>query len=97
MTQATRVIFRKWQGGDIIALFPYECGDSSPATCSSYMQVGQHGAADPRHVVEITKPAKPSEFESLRSELERLGYRLNVGRAVPRNAFDVRRDQLKRG
>ncbi len=73
----TPVIFRKWpesEGGDVIALFPTELGDPSPYTCSSYETVGQHGAADPVSVIQMTKAAKPSEYADLLAELRSLGY-----------------------
>ncbi len=65
----TPVIFRKWPGGDVIALFPTELGTADPYTCSSYEHVGQHGAADPQDVISATKPASPGEYSDLLAEL----------------------------
>ncbi|MEI8172717.1 MAG: hypothetical protein WCH07_04435 [Deltaproteobacteria bacterium] len=71
-----RVIFRTWPKGDVIALFPdIEAGLFS---CSSYMRVGQHGAADYRYVVEQTKQATIAEYADLAVELKQIGYNLRV-------------------
>lgn len=71
-----RVIFRIWPNGDVIALFPdIETGLFS---CNSYEHVGQHGAADYRHVVERTKQATIAEYADLAVELTRIGYNLRV-------------------
>lgn len=90
----TKVIFRKYKNGDIIALFPEDTGDMSPYTCASYMHVGQHSAADLQHVVWQTKPAKPIEYKDLEEELSRIGYNLQV---IYRNRYafiETRRKQL---
>src|SRR3954471_10287653 len=84
------VLFRRFPDGDIIALFPYlpaECLNAWP--CQSYMQVGQHGAADPR-IVHDTRPARPHQYAALKAELERLGYRLALRRRVPADAHSPR-------
>jgi len=75
----TKVVFRVWKGefeGDVIALFPDI--DEGHGSCSSYMHVGQHSGADYRGVISITRPAKPSEYASLKRELENIGYNLDV-------------------
>ena len=73
-----RVIFRTWPKGDVIALFPdIEAGLFS---CSSYMHVGQHGAADYRYVVERTKQATIAEYADLAVELTKIGYNLRMVR-----------------
>jgi hypothetical protein len=96
MEPETLVIFRKWNNGDVIALFPLEPGTNDPYTCSSYEHIGQHGAATPHGVVCVTKPALPAEFAALQAELESspYEYRLKVGRRLPSDAVDVRRQHL---
>lgn len=95
----TKVIFRKWKHGDILALFPEDPGDMSPYTCSAYEHVGQHSAADPQYVMRQTKPAKPSEYADLKKELENYGpdgYDLQV---IHRNRYEfieTRRKQLRK-
>ena len=69
----TKVIFRKFKEGDIIALFPELPGTNDPYTCESYMHVGQHSSAS-IDIVSITKPAKPDEYADLLAELKRIGY-----------------------
>lgn len=73
----TLVIFRKFRGGDVIALFPAELvGDHGH--CSSYMHVGQHGAANYIRLLTTTVLAAPQEYKTLKKELESLGYNLDV-------------------
>ena len=40
--EKTKVIFRKFIGGDVIALFPELPGDNSVLNCLNYMHNGQH-------------------------------------------------------
>jgi hypothetical protein len=86
----TVVVFRKWPNkrrplaplaqrtipGDVIALFP-EIIDR-PGFCESYERVGQHGGAQYDGVMSRTRPATPDEYAALKSELESIGYRLDV-------------------
>lgn len=74
----TKVIFRKWPDGDILALFPEVPADIVGGLCSSYEHCGQHGGADYFHCITKTKPALPSEYEVLKVELETIGYCLNI-------------------
>lgn len=81
----TKVVFRKWKDGEVIALFP---DDTNPhgGTVTSYMHVGQHGAADYGHVIVATRPARPSEYRDLLAELKAIGYTdLRVMRRVRPN------------
>jgi hypothetical protein len=100
--QTTVVIFRKWpksEGGDVIALFPLEPATvGNPYHCESFQHVGQHGAADPNGLIQVTKPAKPEEYANLQRELESEPYRYNleVRKRIPSNAVDVRRGKLAR-
>jgi hypothetical protein len=93
--QETKVVFRKFKDGDVIAIFPQVPGDSSPYTCLSYMHVGQHNACDPQ-VVWDTNLATEEEYASLKSELERhYGYRLIVGQRITQKDQEIRRKELK--
>lgn len=71
----TPVIFRKFDDGDIIALFPTLPSDSDfvEVTCLSYMHIGQHCAAS-LEIISGTKPAKPNEYKDLLTELQSIGY-----------------------
>ena len=83
--ETTIVIFRKWpsrNGGDVIALFPYEKSDFEGRYCMSYERIGQHGGADFHGVVNVTKLATPAEYADLKAELERIGYKLIMRKRV---------------
>ena len=73
----TKVIFRKFSDGSIIALFP-ELTDNKKYTVLSYMQIGQHSDVDYQNVISQTKMATENEYQVLKDELESLGYELNV-------------------
>lgn len=80
-TEATRVVFRVWtrteyQRGEVIALFPDV--DTGRGTCSSYMHVGQHAAADYMGSIHRSRPATEEEWKPLATELESIGYKLHV-------------------
>lgn len=70
----TKVAFRKWKEGDVIALFPDETWNHNGFTTTSYMHVGQHGEADYASVVAETRPAREPEYRGLLSELKSIGY-----------------------
>ena len=67
----TKVIFRKFGNGEVIALFPDE--QERGGYICSYMHIGQHGMAD-RGIVNKTKLATPTEYAPLLSELKSIGY-----------------------
>lgn len=71
----TRVVFRKWKNGDIIALFPDKWWCKYDYTTTSYMHTGQHGAADYTGVIATTQPAREHEYRELLAELEFIGYK----------------------
>lgn len=71
-----KVVFRKFNDGQVIALFPeLPCDDRGNIT--SYMHIGQHCPAS-RFIVQNTKPAKPEEYAELHAELQRIGYDLEI-------------------
>ena len=82
----TEVVFRVFRdGGDVIALFPYEPTTYAGLYCTSYQRIGQHGAADYEGLMRSrTRPATPEEAEPLRLELQRIGYRLKAIKRAPR-------------
>lgn len=91
----TQVIFRTFlDGGDVIALFPLEPCDLSSYNCQSYQHIGQHGAACPSLMATGTRRAKPEEYASLKAELERIGYDLEIYERFPRNALEVRQQKI---
>ena len=67
------VHFRKWEDGDIIALWDDEgCFD-----VMSYMHIGQHGDAHYSLINELDK-ANREEYTPLLKELESIGYSVVV-------------------
>lgn len=93
--EKTKVIFRRYpDAGDIIAIFPELPGTNDPGTCLCYQHLGQHGDCYPVGVIRSTKPATPEQYASLMRELRRFGYELLVLKRIPRNAYEVRRNEL---
>lgn len=91
----TKVIFRKFKDGEIIALFPQEPATRDGWGCLSYMHVGQHGSADPM-IVHGTKPAKWNEFVELLRELQSIGYNdLAVCNRFTRYDYNVRKERAR--
>ena len=90
----TKVLFRKWHNGDVIAIFPDVLADMSPHHCSSYERAGQHGAACPDICRDLTDPATPAEYADLAAELAWLNYDLAPVKRVPRDSMDKRRAAL---
>ena len=77
----TDVIFRRWEDSDfnlIIALFPYVIDNIEKGFISSYEHLGQHSGADYDGCIRGTAPAKEYEYNDLKSELESIGYNLNI-------------------
>lgn len=89
------VVFRVYpasQGGEVIALFPTLPADvAKPGLCTSYMRVGQHGAADPHLVMRTTKPASRLQYAKLAAELRAMGYKLVAYRRIQGAHHDARR------
>lgn len=72
--ETTRTILRRFKDdGSVIAIFLDI--DEGRGMVSSYMRVGQHGAAS-RDVVSVTRPCRVDDEDAaaLLRELERVGY-----------------------
>lgn len=68
------VLFRKFEDGDVVALFPTETwAPDVTNTITSYQHVGQHGGASIRLLYTL-EPATPEEYAPLLRELESIGY-----------------------
>ena len=63
-----KVVFRKFENSQIIALFP-EMTNKRMYRIESYMKIGQHSECDPS-IINITKPATESEYKELLKELQ---------------------------
>jgi molybdopterin converting factor small subunit len=74
--QKTKVHFRKFKEGDVIAIFPDEQWDLH-CNVASYMHIGQHGGASPELIDELEAVDK-EEYEPLQKELESIGYDLKI-------------------
>ena len=89
----TKVIFRKFIGGDVIALFPEIAADRNAAYCLSYMRIGQHGMSS--LYPDNTVPASIGEAASLFNELVTIGYEnLVVYQRTGRKDYMKRVDML---
>ena len=84
----TRVLFRKYGEGDIVAVFPDEPGTSDPASCMTYQSIGQHCSAGAALVMAHTSPARPGEYAELKRELVSIGYAdLHTVKRMPPTAY----------
>lgn len=78
--QTTRVAFRRFPEGDLIALFVDE--SQGPGLCSSYQRIGQHSAAS-LELLEELEPVQSDHVDVVQLSREltaHYGYRLE---AVP--------------
>ena len=91
----TKVIFRKFKGGEIIALFPQEPATLDGRLCVSYMHQGQHSAASP-HIVDNTAAATDEEYRKLLYELQSIGYNdLVVCKRFNKNDYKIRKERAR--
>ena len=74
----TKVLFRVYPEGDVIALFPDESGTYPKDFCLSYQKVGQHGPAHFNEICQETRKAHQEEYRGLYNELTGQGYILEV-------------------
>jgi len=62
---------------DLFAYFPDENYDNEGRYKTAYSHIGQHSSASPEYAAE-SRPATPEEYAPLKSELENIGYNLDV-------------------
>lgn len=72
----TRVVFRIYPAGDVIALL-LDC-TANPGHVLCYQHIGQHGEAVYAAVVEQTDLATETQYMPLLRELQRIGYALTI-------------------
>lgn len=82
-TATVDVLFRVTKGrdgGDVTAIIsdPDAVTFNARGEATCYARVGQHSTCSVRWYIESTRKAKPEEFESLKKELESIGYILNI-------------------
>ena len=80
-TDKTKVIFRIFRDGEVIALFPEI--EENAGCILSYMHIGQHGAAS-RDIVTDTKLATVEQYAPLYKELQSIGYHLQIRKRINR-------------
>lgn len=90
------VVFRRWRDtGDLIALFPEIPADVHGLFCSSYEQIGQHGAADYWGVLQQTRPAGIEECTVFAEELQQIGYNLQPVKRAERGDITTDDDRWR--
>ena len=67
--QILKVVFRKFNDGEIIALFP-QFTNKYNYKIDSYMHIGQHGEVDHHAILEQTKLATEEEYQALLNEIK---------------------------
>jgi hypothetical protein len=77
-SDTTEMIFRKYEDGEIIALFPKVIENRAKNLVKAYVHNGQHVQADLRGTIESTVPATEEEYADLFSELKSIGYKIKV-------------------
>lgn len=70
----TKVVFRRYPDGQVIALFPDIPWSRQQGEVTSYRHFDQHGAADYAGVIAVTQPAREKEYRNPLSELRAIGY-----------------------
>ena len=72
-----KVTFRKFDNGEVIAIFPDSGPDCNPGHLMSYLHVGQHGETCPE-AMNALAPATPAEYHDLYRELETIYGELEI-------------------
>ena len=91
------VVYRVFDSGEVIAIFPTIPG-AEIFTCSSYMHVGQHSAASGYEITEMTRLATPEEYKDLHEELTQIyhEYELVVYKRIQQWMHDERIAEVRR-
>jgi len=70
----TKITFRKFPDGEIIALSPDTIADQN-GNIDSYMHVGQHSAASPDLLTDLQKATKEEYTDLLEELINLVGYK----------------------
>ena len=73
-----KVVFRKFEDGEVIALFPEIKFGCPHYKIMSYMHVGQHGEVDYQAVTKITKLATKEDYQSLLKEIASIYHEYEI-------------------
>ena len=76
--QILKVVFRKFNDGEIIALFPQIKFGCPHYEIMSYMHIGQHSEVDHHAVVEQTTLATEEEYQALLNEIKNIYYDYDI-------------------
>jgi len=94
-TYKTKVIFRAFKDGEVLAIFPEIPWNSDISSCMSYLHTGQHGSAS-ELITDTTRLASEGEYAPLKRELEQIGYNLEVHKKIHHTYRATRIAELKR-
>lgn len=96
MKRETKVIFRKFKDGDIIAIFPEIPASPHAHDCLSYQIIGEHSSCWPILIIPESSPATPSEYGPIMRVLTHIrGYKLKVlKRYNHMYYYSLRKDEL---
>jgi hypothetical protein len=88
----TKVIFRMIEG-EVLAIFPQCVGDFNVYTCMCYAHIGQHSTMNISYASK-GRLARLDEYAELQSELESLGYNLDIRERITRLDQELRQRDL---
>ena len=73
-----KVVFRKFNDGEIIALFPDIKFGCPHYEIMSYMHIGQHTEVDHHAILEQTKLATEEEYQTLLNEIKNIYHDYDI-------------------
>jgi len=73
-----KVVFRKFEDGEIIALFPDIKFSYPNYTIMSYMHIGQHEEVDHHIITQQTKLATEEDYQSLLNEISNIYHEYDI-------------------
>lgn len=74
--ETLKVVFRKFNNGEIIAIFPELTHRGYRVT--TYMHIGHHSEDDHHAIVQQTKLASENEYQDLLKELEKIYFEYDL-------------------
>lgn len=87
------VIFRKYQNGTIIVLFPYII-ENLKGECLSFTDMDSYNNINYNKVIQSTVQANFNEYQSLHNKLETNGYVLKVIKRAATNRILNEKNKL---
>lgn len=77
VTGVTFYLERDCEGNEVFAYFPNEMYDTTGILRSCYAHIGQHSGCHPEYL-KGCKKATPEQYNDLKTELESIGYNLEI-------------------